>query len=188
MKESALNFEEIHETYRPKIERYLARMVGESEADDLTQEVFIKVHRSLDGFKSDSSLSTWIYRIATNTALDRLRSPSFQRAAECGPLPEDPASGLDGTSGPGAEPTGEGTSPEREVFRKQGFDCYCGVLSSLPTNYRLAVALSELGDMAVDEIAGILGLNPSTVKIRLHRGRQRLLKELKSYCKPEDWL
>jgi len=50
------------------------------------------------------------------------------------------------------------------------------------------VALSELGDLAVDEIAAVLGLNPSTVKMRLHRGRSRLLRELKAHCRAEDWL
>jgi DNA-directed RNA polymerase specialized sigma24 family protein len=136
MDEAILSFDEIHEAYRPKIRRYLARMVGEDEAEDLTQEVFVKIHRALNGFKGDSKLSTWIYRIATNAALDKLRSPSFQRTEECAPLTEK--TGLEG--------------------------------------------------QAVFEIARILGLSPATVKIRLHRGRERLLRELKAHCRPEDWL
>lgn len=188
MNEAILNFEEIHEAYRPKIRRYLARMVGEDEAEDLTQEVFVKVHRTLGGFKGDSKLSTWIYRIATNTALDKLRSPSFQRTGECVPLTED--AGLEGQAvvekSAALEP-GE-SSPERQVFLRQGYECYRGILNSLPLNYRAVVALSELGDLAVEEIAKILGLTPATVKIRLHRGRERLLRELKAHCRAEDWL
>jgi RNA polymerase sigma-70 factor (ECF subfamily) len=82
----------------------------------------------------------------------------------------------------------EDSLPERQVFRQERFDCYRGVLDALPINYRTVVALSELGDLAVDEIARILGLTPATVKIRLHRGRERLLRELKAHCRAEDWL
>ena len=188
MKEEIPNFEEIHETYRPKIERYLVRMVGEAEAEDLTQEVFVKVHRALPGFKGDSSLSTWIYRIATNTALDTLRSPRFRHTTEDLPLMEDddPCAEASACTEPPVV-SGE-TSPEREVFKKERFECYRGVLKELPPNYRAVIGLSELGDLAVDEIAVILGLNPSTVKMRLHRGRERLLRELKAHCRAEDWL
>ncbi len=188
MNEKNLNFEKIHETYRPKIERYLVRMVGEAEAEDLTQEVFVKVHRALPEFKGDSKLSTWIYRIATNAALDKLRSPSFQRNGEDQPLPDDAGPNRDARKNPGAVTPLDDASPEHQVFLKQGFECYCGILGMMPPNYRTVVALSDLGDLAVEEIANVLGLNPGTVKIRLHRGRERLLKELKAHCRAEDWL
>ena len=188
MTEGILNFEEIHETYRPKIERYLVRMVGEAEAEDLTQEVFVKVHRALPAFKGDSSLSTWIYRIATNTALDALRSPAFRRSGENLPLAEDAEPCADASALPESLMTPGEASPEQEAFKKERFECYRGVLGGLPPNYRAVVGLSELGDLAVDEIAAILGLNASTVKIRLHRGREKLLKDLKAHCRAEDWL
>jgi RNA polymerase sigma factor (sigma-70 family) len=124
MNEAILNFEEIHETYRPKIQRYLARMVGEYEAEDLTQEVFVKVHRALSSFRGDSSLSTWIYRIATNAALDKLRSPSFQRTAESEPLMDDTGTDGKGTAEGEASKAQEQASPERQVFLKEGFDCF----------------------------------------------------------------
>jgi RNA polymerase sigma-70 factor (ECF subfamily) len=188
MNEAILNFDEIHAAYRPKIRRYLARMVGEEEAEDLTQEVFVKVHRSLEGFKGDSKFSTWIYRIATNTALDKLRSPSFRRTAECVSLTEAADPERKSAFEKAAVGKREETSPERQVFLRQRFDCYRGVLDGLPVNYRAVVALSELGDLAAEEIAKILGLSPATVKIRLHRGRERLLRELKAHCRAEDWL
>jgi RNA polymerase sigma-70 factor, ECF subfamily len=188
MTEGKLSFEEIHETYRPKIERYLTRMVGETEAEDLTQEVFVKIHRGLNGFKGDSSLSTWIYRIATNTALDTLRSPGFRRSAKDLPLMEDDDPCAEASACMESPIVPGETSPEREVFKKERFECYRGVLKDLPPNYRAVIGLSELGDLAVDEIAAILGLNPSTVKMRLHRGRERLLRELKAHCRAEDWL
>src|SRR5512136_521279 len=67
------DFREVHDALRPRVLRYLARMAGEAEAEDLAQEVFAKVSRSLGNFRGDAELSTWVYRIATNTALDRIR-------------------------------------------------------------------------------------------------------------------
>jgi len=74
------DFSKIYNEYYPKIVRYLTRVVGESEAEDATQEVFVKIDRSLESFRGESSLSTWIYRIATNTAMDHLRRPSSKRS------------------------------------------------------------------------------------------------------------
>jgi RNA polymerase sigma-70 factor (ECF subfamily) len=82
MNTQALEFQKVYEDFQPKILRYLARLVGKSEAEDLAQETFVKVHQSLKNFRGESQLSTWMYRIATNTALDKLRSPSFQRVGE----------------------------------------------------------------------------------------------------------
>ena len=188
MDEGGLDFQEIHAEFRPKIQRYLARLVGEAEAEDLTQEVFVKVSRALASFRGESKLSTWIYRIATNTALDRLRDPTYKRIVS-NELPQE-----------GYDPseleveakefwTGEGPpSPELQLFHKERYDCYCDFIEKLPANYRAVVALSELEELAVNEIARVLGLSVDVVKIRLHRGRARLLQELRAHCKPEDWL
>jgi RNA polymerase sigma-70 factor (ECF subfamily) len=72
---SQAEFEDIYQEYQPKIRHYLSRMLGDQAAEDIAQEVFAKVSRSLDSFKGKSSFSTWIYRIATNAAVDKLRSP-----------------------------------------------------------------------------------------------------------------
>ena len=76
------DFPQVYGEFHPRIQRYLTRLLGTNEADDATQEVFAKISQALPQFRGESSLSTWIYRIATNTAYDRLRSPSFQRAGE----------------------------------------------------------------------------------------------------------
>jgi RNA polymerase sigma-70 factor (ECF subfamily) len=187
MNEIALDFQKIHDEFRPKIHRYLARMVGEYEAEDLTQDVLIKISRTLQNFRGESQLSTWIYRIATNAALDKLRDPSFKRVAENGLS--------DGSDSAEAEVedkdiwTGkEALSPEQQLFRKERFECYCDCIETLPLSYRTIIELSELEELAANEIAEILGLSLDVVKIRLHRGRKRLLQELKSHCKAEDWL
>ena len=79
MKADVPDFEQIYADFRPRIHRYLTSMVGELEAEDLAQEVFVKLSQALDTFRGEAKLSTWIYRIATNAALDRMRSPSFRR-------------------------------------------------------------------------------------------------------------
>ena len=181
-----LDFQQVFSDFRPKILRYLAGLVGEFEAEDLTQEVFIRVNQSLPSFRGESRLSTWIYRIATNAAFDRLRQSSYQNAA-LQTLPDDPDSGnqLADQDIWTREPA---PSPEQSVYFKQRFKCFCDFIKMLPENYRLVVALSQLEDFTVKEIAEILGLSVDVVKIRLHRGRTRLLEELKTHCKPEDWL
>jgi RNA polymerase sigma-70 factor (ECF subfamily) len=188
-----LSFQEIYAELRPKILHYLTRLVGEFEAEDLTQEVFLKVSRSLETYRGEAQISTWVFRIATNAALDKLRSPGFRQdhQAGCFSLPEggEPAGKLEKEIADQNLWTGEERpSLEQEIFRMQRLDCYQGYIESLPINYRTVVALSELGELAVSQIAEVLGLSVDTVKIRLHRGRARLLKELRLHCRPEDWL
>ena len=72
MADEVRDFQHIYEEYYPKIVGYLRRIVGDAEAEDVAQEVFVKVSRSLYGFRGESSLSTLLYRIATNVCLDML--------------------------------------------------------------------------------------------------------------------
>ncbi len=68
------DFKEIYQEFQPKIVPYLYRLLGNQDAEDIAQEVFATVSRGLESFKGQSKLSTWIYRVATNTAIDKLRS------------------------------------------------------------------------------------------------------------------
>ena len=72
------DFQEIYEDYYPKLLRYLTGLVGEADAEDLTQETMVKISNGLEQFRGDSSISTWIYRIATNVARDRFRSAAHK--------------------------------------------------------------------------------------------------------------
>jgi RNA polymerase sigma-70 factor (ECF subfamily) len=181
------DFQKIHSDFRPKILRYLTRLVGAQEAEDITQEVFVKISQALQTFRGESQLSTWIYRIATNAALDRIREPSFKRIVP---------NGLSAASDSGeihaadrVSMTAEASaSIEQQACDDERFECYRDYVQDLPANYRAVVALSELEELTANEIADILGLSLDAVKIRLHRGRARLLKELRTHCNPEDWL
>lgn len=187
MIDSGLTFEPIYADFRPKIHRYLTRMIGEFEAEDLTQEVFVRVSQALPTFRGESELSTWIYRIATNAALDRLRSPSFRKTVQN--LPAEAAS-------PDGEIefddrntwTGEKTPlVEQQVYRKEMNDCIQDFINRLPEAYRAVLVLSEYEGLRDSAIGEILGVAVGTVKIRLHRARARLMKELAENCGSE-WI
>jgi RNA polymerase sigma-70 factor (ECF subfamily) len=81
MSASQQDFMALYSEYYTKIVGYLGRLVGEAEAEDVAQEAFVKISKSLDGFCGESQLSTWIYRIATNAAMDHFRRPSAKQLA-----------------------------------------------------------------------------------------------------------
>ena len=183
-----MEFEQIHETFRPKIHRYLARLIGEQEAEDLTQEVFVKVSRALKNFRGESQLSTWLYRIATNTALDRIGSPSYQRTIQA-QLAQD-AIGDDEVELEDQDVwTGEKTPRlETEVMRQEMYACVWNRLEHLPANYRTVLLLSDMEGFTNNEVAEILGVSLDAAKIRLHRARARLRKDIETYCPPAEWV
>jgi RNA polymerase sigma-70 factor (ECF subfamily) len=170
-------FGEIYQEFQPKIRHYLSRMLGDPAAEDIAQEVFAKVSRRLDSFRGKSSFATWIYRIATNTALDKLRSPSFKHSSAHTTL-EDYADTEDRNAWTGqAEPT-----VDQKVIRKEMSECVREFVDRLPPDYRTVLILSELEGFKNREIADILEISLDNVKVRLHRARARLKKELDCGC------
>jgi RNA polymerase sigma-70 factor (ECF subfamily) len=178
-----LEFQVVYNEYHRRILRYLTNLVGENEAEDLTQEVFVKVSKSLDNFRGDSKFSTWLYRIATNTAIDKMRLHSFQQNAEMS-MSDD----LDEIEEQASWTDEETLSSEQFIMKKEMVQCFIDYVKNLPVNYRSIVVLSELEGLTNNEIAEILGLSLNVVKIRLHRGKTKLIQELKSHCKADDWL
>jgi len=181
MSDNVLEFQKIYDTFQPKIHRYLTRLVGEHEAEDLTQEVFIKVSQGLKNFRGESQLSTWIYRIATNIAFDRLRNPSFQQLVQKRLSSDSTAE--DKISTENVVWTSERTpSIDQQLIRKEMNECIQNFIEKLPENYRTVLVLSELEGLKNREIAEILQVSLDTVKIRLHRARAKLKKELEIHC------
>lgn len=172
MPAATLDFQSIHEGFRPRVLRYLSRLVGEAEAEDLTQSVMLKISEALPGFRGDSSVSTWIYRIATNAALDRLRRKTGQ------PPSETELESVDSEVPPEAQTE----SVEAAAVREEMNACIREFIERLPQNYKTVMVLSELEGFKNDEIASILGLSLDTVKIRLHRARGKLRQELEAGC------
>ncbi len=166
-----VTFEKIYESNRARIIRYLTRLVGEAEAEDLAQEVFIKVSKSLDGFRDESNVLTWIYRIATNTALDRLRSPSFKVPEPIGDMDLVPLEAMQ-----------KSPTVEQRVIKAEMSGCVRRMVDRLPGTYRTVIVLSEIEGFKDSEIADILGMKLSAAKIALHRARARLKKILSENC------
>ncbi len=172
------DFDQIYQDFFPRIKGYLRRLVGEHDCEDVAQEVFLKVNASLDGFRGDSSLSTWIYRVATNAALDHLRrsSASVVEHVETSSSEDEPLV-CEGDT------TEEGTPLlDTQLIRKEMNECIRGIVDGLPENYRTVLILSDLEGLTNKEIAEVLDISLETIKIRLHRGRVRLRKELEGKC------
>ncbi len=181
MSDRSAQFQAIHDTYRPRILRYLTRLVGQADAEDLTQDVLIKVSNGLRQFRGESGLSTWIYRIATNTAIDNLRGSSARatHGEEYGmaATESDPDTELERGSTEASAP-----SVEAGVIRGEMSRCVREFVDRLPENYRTVMVLSELEGFSNAEIGEIMGLSLDTVKIRLHRAREKLRRDLSTGC------
>lgn len=167
--QNRLDFERVYAEFQPKIRRYLDRLIGPGDVDDVTQDVFTKISQALPQFRGESSLSTWIYRIATNAAYDRLRARSSHGDSD---VPIDPEA-------PVADPS-PGTA--EKLVRRQMNECIDDYIARLPASYRSVVILSEHEGLTNAEIADALGVTLDTVKIRLHRARARLRKDLGGGC------
>lgn len=166
-------FAAIYQEFKPRMIRYLGRLVGEEDAADLAQEVMLKVNRSLGDFRGDSSLATWIYRIAANTAHDHRLSSHTRQRQQMSPLEEETSGHVDALAVPGAD---------HEYIRREMTSCIRGVVEQLPEQYRAVLILSEFEEFSNAEIAQILDLSIDTVKIRLHRGRTHLRRSLTCQC------
>ncbi len=171
-----MRFEQIYASLHPRILRYLTRLVGETEAEDLAQETFVKVGQALHTFRGEAKLQTWVYRIATNTALDRLRSPALRETSHDRVTLDSIVKIED--LGPGQK----SLSVEQQAIQKEMGSCIREVLYQLPDDYRTVIVLSELEGFKDQEIAEILGLTLSAAKIRVHRARARLKEELSNHC------
>jgi RNA polymerase sigma-70 factor, ECF subfamily len=177
MIESRPDFRIIHDEFRPRILRYLTRLVGEGEAEDLTQEVFVKIDRGLKSFRGESQVSTWVYRIATNAALDRLRGPhARERQGKQASVPPVEEAGEEILTDDQKAPA------EQKIIRKEMNGCIREIVDTLPANYRSVIVLSEMEGLKDAQIAEVLGIRLQTAKMRLHRGRVLLKKELSTAC------
>jgi RNA polymerase sigma-70 factor, ECF subfamily len=165
-------FQRIHDSFRPRVLRYLTRLVGERDAEDLAQAVMLRVSSGLPQFRHDSSLSTWIYRIATNAAMDKLRSPVREQALEDDSEPDERDVPLEART----------PSAEAIAVRTEMSACIREFVDHLPEPYKMVIVLSEVEGFKNAEIAAILGVSLDTVKIRLHRAREKLRNDLQEGC------
>jgi RNA polymerase sigma-70 factor (ECF subfamily) len=157
-------FEELVRRYQRPIAAYVYRMVGDYDAAlDLTQEVFIKVYASLARYRSEYKFSTWIYKIAHNSAVDHLRRHSTRE--------QSLVNQSDGEQYDLPIESGR-LSPEQESEKAERRAEIESVVRQLPSAYRELIVLRHSHDLSYDEIADVTGLPLGTVKNRLFRARE----------------
>ena len=151
----------LYERYRRRVFALIARIVGAQEAEELTQEVFLRAYRGLEKFRGDAQLSTWMYRLAVNAALSHAtRSVARTRRTAS----EDELLALPAAAAPSTDP--------RLRERLQG------ALDKLPAGYRAVLVLHDVEGLQHDEIAQILGCRVGTSKSQLHKARAQMRKFL----------
>ena len=166
-------------TYGPRIHQLAFRYLKNWEdAEEVTQDVLMKVHRKIDAFRGDAALSSWIYRITFNTAMSRLRSGKFSRPHE---VPRhDPATDeMERTS---AEPADWSDLADDQVMRAEMRRQLVQALTYLPTVYRIPVLLRDIQGLSTEEASAVLRVKPQTLKSRLHRGRLILRQHLGDFA------
>jgi RNA polymerase sigma-70 factor (ECF subfamily) len=164
-----LSFEELAQQISQPLLRYLQRYVGDrAAADDLLQETLLRIARGLTDFAGRASMKTWAFSIATRVAADYFRKPEHRlRIVEVSEAEDLPDTDL--------------PIDERIVLDEMN-SCIRAVVDSLPDDYRAALVLHDLEGQTVEQTAEICGCSLATVKIRIHRARQRLRKALQQQC------
>ncbi len=165
-------FGEVVEIYRDRICSLCYRMLGNRhEAEDIAQEAFVRAYVNIESFQLNRKFSTWLYRIATNLCIDRIRKkkPDYFLDAE-----------IAGTEGLTlySQLAAAGKTPDAEVETLELQEIVQNEILRLPDKYRSVIILRYIDDLSLNEIAEVLEMPLGTVKTRIHRGREALRKKL----------
>ena len=172
---------ELASMYGPRIQQLAFRYVKNWEdAEEVAQDVLLKVYRKIDAFRGDAALSSWIYRITFNTAMSRLRTARATRAADK-QKGDTSASGDDHNRQP-AEPADWSSLADDHVLRGEMRERLIGALTHLPSVYRVPVILRDIQGLSTEEASAVLRVKPQTLKSRLHRGRLILRERLADFA------
>lgn len=166
-------FGEIVELYKDKVFQLCFRMLGNShEAEDISQEAFIRAYINIERYNIDRKFSTWLYRIATNLCIDRIRKkkPDYYLDAE--------VAGTEGLTLYSQIPASQ-LAPDEEVSKIELQEIIQNEILKLPEKYRTVIVLKYIEELPLLEISKILDLPIGTVKTRIHRGREALRKQLR---------
>lgn len=162
-------FEALMEKHMGIIYNIALRMTAnQDDAEDMTQEIMIKIFRSLGSFKGNSKFSTWIYRVAVNTCLDELKKKKNKKHLSL----DAEISGDDGENQ--IEIKDDSPSPEKLAEQNELRDIVAAAVKLLSDEHRAVIVLRDIRGMSYSEIAGILGCSDGTVKSRISRARAQL--------------
>lgn len=170
---------ELGSSYGPRIQQLAFRYLKNWEdAEEVTQDVLLKVHRKIGAFRGDAALSSWIHRITFNTAMSRLRTARFSRPAEVH------AADLPGVHSESTvhEPADWTSLADDQVMRAELRARLIRALTHLPTVYRVPVILRDIQGLSTEEASAVLRVKPQTLKSRLHRGRLILREHLGEFA------
>lgn len=173
-------FNTLMDKYSKQVINFIRRFTGSREdAEDIAQEVFIKVYNAAAYYVPSAKFTTWLYRIASNASLDYLRKR--KRTAGTASLDEQP----EREGGPVEQQFADDKlkSPEKEMLEKEESESISRALLSLPENQRAAVILKVYEDRTYSEIAAIMGISIPSVESLLFRARQSLKERLKNINK-----
>lgn len=175
-----VGFEKLVSRYQNKLLGYVARMTNgdRDEAEDIVQEAFIKAYRSLDGFRGQSSFSTWIYKIATNLCIDHARAR--KRRPQSAYSLDEPYE-KDGDEGGGREIADDRFEPGKGVERDEMRQLVRETVASMPEKQRQVLVMCDLQGMAYEDIAAALDIPLGTVKSRIFHARADLARRLRPY-------
>ncbi len=163
-------FAELVRRYERRIRSMLAHMLDdERDVEEATQDTFVQAWRNVGRFRGDSATFTWLYRIAANEALQRLR----RKRLDTSPLEDVPELDLEG---PGRSPVWLG--PEAEAENRDLSAFLSERVRSLPWEFRAPLILRDVEGLSNQEVADILGLSLPAVKSRIHRARMKLRGEI----------
>lgn len=157
-------FARIVEIYGRRILSYCHRMCG-AGAEDLAQEIFVKLHLGLGHFEPGRALAPFLFRIAHNHCLDALRKRR---------VPTVPLDPMGDATDPGSRIPDPGPAPDDLARRAEVARAVGRAMGSLPPAYRSVLVLRHVEGLSYEEICEALGLPMATVKIRIHRGREKL--------------
>ena len=161
-------FEEVVNRYQSIVVNLCHNMTGSHEdAEDLAQEVFIKIWDKVHKFKGESSLQTWIYRIAINTSLNHTRKQKLQRFFQTIESIFESASGSE--------------NPHKELERGEQQNLVQMAIQGLPENQRIAITLRTFKEHSYEEISEIMDVSVSSVESLLFRAKKNLKKVLTKY-------
>ena len=165
--------------YEKRLVNYVYRITHRyEEAHDLAQEIFVKVYLALDRFDPKYQFSTWLFRIAQNSAIDALRKKGISEVPLTRHTTEDEPHGRD------REFADDGVSPYRALKNKQLSAAIDGAVENLPPDYRELIQLRHFAELSYEEIAAMKQLPLGTVKNKLFRARNLLKDALGSFVEP----
>ena len=168
-------FSVLVERYQGRLVNYLFRLLRSAEeAQDLAQEVFLKIYQALDRYDSRYKFSTWLFRVAQNAAIDKIRKRRLQVVSMDRPVDRED----EGRSWefPSSDP-----SPYHDLRNRERGDAIQEAVDHLPWEYRELIVLRHYGELSYDEIASLKQMPLGTVKNKLFRGRQMMKEKLGDY-------